>query len=56
MLQELSEREDIIITKFDKGGATVIWDFIDYITEAYAQLNNNHFYRKLDADPTKDFT
>ena len=55
-LKDLSQREDIIITKADKGGATVIWDVTDYIKEAYTQLNNSRFYRKLDLDPTFDFT
>ena len=34
-------RDDIIITKADKGGAAVIWDVKDYlINEAEKQLNN----------------
>ena len=37
-MKELSEREDIIITKTDKGGAVVIVDVKDYIKEAERQL------------------
>ena len=33
-MTELSEREDIIITKADKGGEVVIVDVKDYIKEA----------------------
>ena len=36
----MPDRDDIIITKADKGGAVVIIDVEDYITEAEYQLNN----------------
>ena len=39
-LKELPDRDDIIITKADKGGAVVIIDVEDYIKEAEYQLNN----------------
>ena len=51
-IKELSEREDIIITKADKGAAVVIVDVKDYIKEAERQLNNTENYRKLQKDPT----
>ena len=51
-MKELSEREDVIITKADKGGAVVIVDVKDYIKEAERQLNNTENYRKLHEDPT----
>ena len=51
-MKELSEREDIIITKGDKGGAIVIVDVKDYIKEAERHLNNTENYRKLQEDPT----
>ena len=51
-MKELSEREDIIITKADKGGAVVIVDVKDYIKEAEGQLNNTENYKKLQEDPT----
>ena len=46
-MKELSEREDIIITKADKVVAAVIVDVKDYIKEAERQLNNAENYRKL---------
>ena len=51
-MKKLSEREDIIITKADKGGAVVIVDVKDYIKEAERQLNNTENYRKFQEDPT----
>ena len=51
-MKELSEREDIIITKADKGGAVVIADVKDYMKEVEQQLNNTENYRKLQQDPT----
>ena len=43
-MKELSEREDIAITKADKGGGVVIVDVKDYISEAERQLNNTENY------------
>ena len=51
-MKGLSEREDIIITKADKGGAVVIVDVKDYMKEVERQLNNTENYRKLQQDPT----
>ena len=51
-MKELSEREDIIISKANKGGAVVIVDVKDYIKEAKQQLNSTENYRKLQEDPT----
>ena len=48
--------KDIIITKADKGGATVIWDVSDYTKEAYNQLKETIFFENLNYDPTNDFT
>ena len=50
-LQQLSQRDDIIITKADKGGAVVIIDVDGYIREAHQQLNNTDFYKKIPNDP-----
>ena len=50
-LKCLSEREDILITRADKGGATVIWGVEEYLTEANNQLGNTSFYKKLTFDP-----
>ena len=52
-LQNLSKRNDIIITKADKGGAVVIGDVDDYIQEANRQLDNKEFYKKLTIDTTE---
>ena len=46
-LDKLKTRDDIIITRADKGGAVVIIDVEDYIKEANRQLENSTFYDKL---------
>ena len=51
-LEILKKMDDIIITKADKGGATVILNIIDYIGEAERQLSDVNFYEKLDEEPT----
>ena len=55
-LKELAERNDIIITKADKGGAVVITDVEDYVKEAEHQLNNKDAYKKLQYEPTQTHT
>ena len=55
-LSDLQKREDIIITKADKGGATVIIDVEDYIREANSQLENTEFYEKLNFNPTEGYS
>ena len=51
-LKELQTRDDIIITNADKGGAVVIQDVDNYITESYRQLNDDTFYQKQTFDLT----
>ena len=51
-LEPLKKRDDIIITKADKGGAVVIISLKDYIKEAKRQLDNTEFYTKLEVNPT----
>jgi hypothetical protein len=51
-LNDLKNREDIIISKADKGGACVIMDVDNYISEADRQLKDERFYRKVDENPT----
>ena len=51
-LHHLKNRDDIIITKDDKGGAVVIVNVEDYLAEAKRQLDNTNFYTKLDVIPT----
>ena len=52
-MEDLSIRDDIIITKTDKGGAVVILDVDDYINEANRQLNNKEFYKEVPNDSTE---
>ena len=51
-LEELTKRNDIIITKADKGGAIVIQDVEEYIKEANRQLHNKEYYKKVNKDLT----
>ena len=46
-LKELTHRNNITITKADKGGAIVIIDAKDYSKEAEHQLSNKYAYKKL---------
>ena len=50
-LKQLTQREDLIITRADKGGATVIWGIAEYLREANSQLNKTEFYQELPLDP-----
>ena len=52
-LQNLSKRDDIIITKADKGSAVVTVDVDDYVQEANRQLDNKEFYKKSTIDTTE---
>ena len=51
-LENLMKREEIVITKADKGGAVVVQDVADYVKEANRQLADTNFYRKLKENPT----
>ena len=44
-IEYVSKSNDFVITKPDKGGATVILDVKDYIAKANEQLQNNSFYQ-----------
>ena len=44
-IKYFSKRNDLVLTKADKGGATVILDVKDYIAKANEQLQD--FYQKL---------
>ena len=52
-MEVLGNRDDIIITKADKGGAVVILHVENYIKEAHRQLNDEQCYKRLNSDPTK---
>ena len=51
-LNRLRNNKDIIIKSADKGGATVIPNTSDYITEAMRQLSNEEYYKKVEYDLT----
>ena len=52
-MEELRIRDDLIFTKADKGGALVIMDVKDYVSEVNRQLDDEQFYKKLTNDPTQ---
>ena len=52
-MKDLSKKDDIIITKLDKGGAVVIIDVDDYINEANQYLNIKEFWKEIPHDPTE---
>jgi hypothetical protein len=47
-LNSLKNNADIVIKPADKGSATVVISKYCYLTEAYRQLNNTHYYRRID--------
>jgi len=51
-LYELKNNKNIIIKAADKGAMTCIMNRNDYIREAYRQLNNTKYYRRI-TDPCK---
>ena len=50
-LRDLSNNEDIVIKRADKGGAVVIWGREQYIQEAHNQLLNSEYYTPLSSNP-----
>ena len=46
-LEDLQQREDVVITKEDKGRAVVFQDVSDYINETNRQLNDPVSYTHL---------
>ena len=53
-MEDLKQREDVVICKADKGGAVVICSVKDYIKEADRQLTDRNFYKKLPHNPTSE--
>lgn len=51
-LKDLKEQKDIVIKRADKGGAIVIFNTKDYLSEGYRQLEDGNFHQKLDHDQT----
>jgi len=48
-IKTLTSNEDIIIKPADKGGLVCIINKASYINEAYRQLNNTKYYKRIDA-------
>ena len=46
-LKELVNRDNLVISKAEKGGATIIQDIVSYIQEETRQLENTNFFPKL---------
>jgi len=53
-IKSLKRNKDIVIKPADKGGAVVIQNRTDYITEARRQLDNGRDYERLSTDPTDE--
>jgi hypothetical protein len=51
-LVSLKNNRNIVIKPSDKGGAVVIWGTEEYQAEAYKQLSDKTFYRKVGRDNT----
>ena len=54
-LDALNDRDDLIITQADKGGAIVIWGIQEYLKEADSHLRNTEFYEELTRDPFMEY-
>ena len=54
-LDALNNRDDLIITRADKGGAIVIWGIQEYLKEADSHLLNTEFYEELTHDPFMEY-
>ena len=54
IISEFSKREDLVFTKADKGGATVILDVEDYIEKANRELKEENYYKKVSHDPIQE--
>ena len=52
-ISELLSNRNIVIKPADKGGATVIQNRMDYITEGERQLKDDNFYKAVDDDLTE---
>ena len=55
-IQKLKERDNIGIKPADKCSSVVVMDKVDYLEEANRQLTDERFYKKLDSDPTEEFS
>ncbi|CAH2283902.1 Hypothetical predicted protein, partial [Pelobates cultripes] len=55
ILNQLKDRDDIIIKNADKGGAIVVMSVEFYLEEAYGILGDKNTYTKLHGNPNQDF-
>jgi uncharacterized metal-binding protein len=55
-LQTLKNRNDIVIKKTEKGSTVVLMYRDKYLAEAHRQLSDERFYKKLQSDPTNEFS
>ena len=53
-LQELKERDDIVIKSADKGSAVVVMDKVDYLVKANRQLMMKDFTKNWTLTPRKN--
>ena len=54
IISEFSKQEDLVFTKADKGGATVILHVEDYIEKANKELKDENYYKRISHDPTHE--
>ena len=54
-LKELRNNKDVTIKPTDKGGALVVLNTTDYVSECTRQLSDTSYYERLDSDPTYKF-
>ena len=54
IISGFSKREDLVFTKADKGGATVMLDVEDYVEKANKELKDKIYYKKISHDPTHE--
>lgn len=55
-LKSLNRNQDIVVLKYDKGGAVVILDKVDYREKMLDHLTKSGSYRKLDKNPLKNIS
>ena len=55
-LKELANGDNFVVSKADKGGATVIQDIVSYIQVVTRHLKNTNFYKKLTINRTLEYS
>ena len=51
-LKELTNNEDLVICKADKGDVTVVMNTSQYLVLAHKHLGDKDTYQQLEMDPT----